>query len=176
MSVIFNGLARLTQGLEDQLNWDYFDATDVDTVNGERNLSRLLINGKIEVLLDQCFELEYVPTGSEEVITTCERYLLNAQKLLVLENAVFFVPSIFMTFQPAYACQLSIRFIIRMLTGIEEPAGVSFVIRTNCKNLTRYFGNIKIMVLGCYILKFLYGKKRTMDGCSKLKKIISSTS
>ena len=50
MSVILSGLSRLAPGLEDQLNWDYFHVTDVDTVNGERNLLRLLINGKHEVI------------------------------------------------------------------------------------------------------------------------------
>lgn len=34
---------------------------------------------------------------------------------------------------------------MKMLTGIEDPAGVVFVIRNNCKELTRYFGNIKIV-------------------------------
>ena len=58
MSVIFSGLERLNQGLENQLNWFYFDVTDVTTVSGEKNLSKLLIDADHEILLDQCFELE----------------------------------------------------------------------------------------------------------------------
>ena len=144
MSVIFSGLQRLTFGVENQLNWNFFEVTDVTTINGEKNLMELSIDSGHEILLDQCFEVEYEGT-STEVITTSERYLLNGQKMMVLENAVFFVPRIFFTFRPAYACQLSIRFIVKMLTGIEDPAGIGFVIRNNCKNLTRYFGNIKIV-------------------------------
>ena len=44
MSVIFSGLERLNQGLDNQLNWYYFDVTDITTVNGEKNLSKLLID------------------------------------------------------------------------------------------------------------------------------------
>ena len=77
MSVIFSGLERLNQGLDNQLNWYYFDVTDVTTVNGERNLSRLLIDAEHEILLDQCFELEHEADTSKEVITSCERFLLN---------------------------------------------------------------------------------------------------
>ena len=146
MSVIFSGLERLNQGLDNQLNWYYFDVTDITTVNGEKNLSKLLIDEEHEILLDQCFELEHEPGTSTEVITTSEKFLLNGQKMIVLENAVFFVPRIFFCFRPAYACQLSIRFIVKLLTGIEEPSGVVFVIRNNYKNLTQYFGDIKIIV------------------------------
>ena len=81
MSVIFNGLERLNQGLDNQLNWFYFDVTDISTVNGEKNLSRLLIYEEHEILLDQCFELEHEPGTSTEVITTCEKFLLNGQKM-----------------------------------------------------------------------------------------------
>ena len=132
MSVIFSGLQRLTFGVENQLNWNFFEVTDVTTINGEKNLMELSIDSGHEILLDQCFEVEYEGT-STEVITTSERYLLNGQKMMVLENAVFFVPRIFFTFRPAYACQLSIRFIVKMLIGIEDPAGIGFVIRNNCK-------------------------------------------
>ena len=72
MSVIFSGLQRLTFGVENQLNWNYFEVTDVTTINGERNLMELSIDSEHEILLDQCFELEYEGT-STEVITTCER-------------------------------------------------------------------------------------------------------
>ena len=51
MSVIFSGLERLNQGLDNQLNWFYFDVTDISTVNGEKNLSRLLIDEEHEILL-----------------------------------------------------------------------------------------------------------------------------
>ena len=95
MSVIFSGLERVEQGPEDQLNWNYFDVTDVTTINGEKNLSRILIDAEHEILLDQCFELEYEPNASTEVITTCEKYLLNGQKMIVLENAFFFCPGCF---------------------------------------------------------------------------------
>ena len=78
MSVIFSGLQRLTFGVENQLNWNYFEVTDVTTINGERNLMELSIDSEHEILLDQCFELEYDGT-STEVITTSERYLLNGQ-------------------------------------------------------------------------------------------------
>ena len=102
MSVIFSGLERVEQGPEDQLNWNYFDVTDVTTINGERNLSRILIDAEHEILLDQCFELEYEPSASTEVITTCEKYLLNGQKMIVLENAVFFVPRLFFCFREVW--------------------------------------------------------------------------
>ena len=95
MSVIFSGLERVEQGPEDQLNWNYFDVTDVTTINGEKNLSRILIDAEHEILLDQCFELEYEPSASTEVITTCEKYLLNGQKMIVLENAFFLCPGCF---------------------------------------------------------------------------------
>ena len=58
MSVIFGGLQRLTFGVENQLNWNYFEVTDVTTINGERNLMELSIDSEHEILLDQCFELE----------------------------------------------------------------------------------------------------------------------
>ena len=95
MSVIFSGLERLNQGLDNQLNWYYFDVTDIITVNGEKNLSKLLIDEEHEILLDQCFDLEHEPGTSTEVITTSEKFLLNGQKMIVLENAFFFVPRIF---------------------------------------------------------------------------------
>ena len=145
MSVIFSGLERLDQGLENQLNWFYFDVTDVTTVNGERNLSKLLIDADHEILLDQCFELQNETDTSNEVITSSEKFLLNGQKMMVLENVVFFVPRLFFCFRPAYSCQLSIRYIVRLLTGITEPSGIGFVIRNNYKDLTRYFGDVKII-------------------------------
>ena len=82
MSVIFSGLERLDQGLENQLNWFYFDVTDVTTVNGERNLSKLLIDADHEILLDQCFELQNETDTSNEVITSSEKFLLNGQKMM----------------------------------------------------------------------------------------------
>ena len=129
MSIIFSGLERVEQGSEDQLNWYYFDTTDVTTVEGELNPMMLLINNENEILLNQCFDSEYDQNASTEIITTCEKYLVNGQKMMVLENAVFFVPRIFLCFRPSYACQLSVRFIVKLLTGIDEAAGVEFVIK-----------------------------------------------
>ena len=120
MSIIFSGLERVDQGSDDQLNWYYFDVSDVTTIEGELNPSRLLINAENEILLNQCFETEYDQNASTDVITTCEKYLVNGQKMIALENAVFFVPRIFLCFRPTYACQLSIRFIVKLITGIEE--------------------------------------------------------
>ena len=97
MSVIFSGLQRLTFEVDNQLNWNYFEVTDVTTINGEKNLMKLSIDSEHEILLDQCFELEYEGT-STKVITTCERYLLNGQKMMVLENAVFFCTKDFFQF------------------------------------------------------------------------------
>ena len=65
--------------------------------------------------------------------------------MIALENAVFFVPRIFFCFRPSYSCQISIRFIVKLLTGIEEAAGIEWIIRNNVKNLTRYFKNIQII-------------------------------
>ena len=155
MSVIFSGLERLDQGLENQLNWFYFDVTDVTTVNGEKNLSKLLIDADHEILLDQCFELQNETDTSNEVITSSEKFLLNGQKMMVLENVVFFVPRLFFCFRPAYSCQLSIRYIVRLLTGITEPSGIGFVIRNNYKDLTRYFGDVKIISEFIYTGKML---------------------
>ena len=145
MSIIFSGLERVEQGSEDQLNWYYFDTTDVTTVEGELNPMMLLINNENEILLNQCFDSEYDQNASTEIITTCEKYLVNGQKMMVLENAVFFVPRIFLCFRPSYACQLSVRFIVKLLTGIDEAAGVEFVIKNNVRSLTRYFKNIQII-------------------------------
>ena len=118
MSFIFSGLERLDQETEDSLNWYYFDVTDVTTIDGELNPMSLQIDSENEILLDQCFSAEYDQHASKEVITTSEKYLVNGQKMIVLENVVFFVPRIFFCFRPAYSCQLSIRFIVRLLTGI----------------------------------------------------------
>ena len=129
MSFIFSGLERLDQETEDSINWYYFDVTDVTTIDGELNPMSLKIDTENEILLNQCFETEYDQHASTEVITTSEKYLVNGQKMIVLENVVFFVPRIFFCFRPAYSCQLSIRFIVKLLTGIEESAGVEFVIK-----------------------------------------------
>ena len=145
MSIIFSGLERVDQGSDDQLNWYYFDVSDVTTIEGELNPSRLLINAENEILLNQCFETEYDQNASTDVITTCEKYLVNGQKMIALENAVFFVPRIFLCFRPTYACQLSIRFIVKLITGIEESVGIEWVIKNNVKSLTRYFKNIQII-------------------------------
>ena len=74
MSIIFSGLERVEQGSEDQLNWYYFDTTDVTTIEGELNPMMLLINNENEILLNQCFESEYDQNASTEIITTCEKY------------------------------------------------------------------------------------------------------
>ena len=145
MSIVFSGLERVEQGSSDQLNWFYFDATDVTTVEGVLNPTRLVINDEQEILLSQCFDSEYYQGASDDIITTCEKFLINGQKMIVLENAIFFVPRIFLCFRPGYACQLSIRFIVKLLTGIDESAGVEFVIRKNVGNLVRYFKNIQIV-------------------------------
>ena len=120
MSIIFSGLERVDQETEENLNWYYFDVTDVTSIEGELNPMSLQIDTENEILLSQCFETEYIPYqhGSTEVITTNEKYLVNGQKMIALENAVFFVPRIFFCFRPGYACQLSIRFIVKKLTGI----------------------------------------------------------
>ena len=65
MSVIFSGLQRLTFGVENQLNWNFFEVTEVTTINGEKNLMELSIDSEHEILLDQCFELEYEGTSTE---------------------------------------------------------------------------------------------------------------
>ena len=145
MSFIFSGLERLDQETEDSLNWYYFDVTDVTTISGELNPVSLQIDSENEILLDQCFSAEYDQHASKEVITTSEKYLVCGQKMIVLENVVFFVPRIFFCFRPAYCCQLSIRFVVRLLTGIEESAHVEWVIKNNVKNLTRYFKNVQIV-------------------------------
>ena len=92
---IYSREERLNQGLDNQLNWYYFDVTDITTVNGEKNLSKLLIDEEHEILLDQCFDLEHEPGTSTEVITTSEKFLLNGQKMIVLENAVFLCQGFF---------------------------------------------------------------------------------
>ena len=79
MSIIFSGLEKVEQGSEDQLNWYYFDTTDVTTVEGELNPMMLLINNENEILLNQCFDSEYDQNASTEIITTCEKYLVNGQ-------------------------------------------------------------------------------------------------
>ena len=81
MSIIFSGLERVDQGTEDNLNWYYFDVTDVTTIDGELNPMRLLIDTENEILLNQCFETEYDQHASTEVITTSEKYLVNGQKM-----------------------------------------------------------------------------------------------
>ena len=96
MSTILNGLCRVS--------YDYFDAGDIVTVNGEESLLRWQINEVNNILLDQCYELEYEATGFEEVITTCEKYLVNSQKMHVLENSVFFIRRIFFMVRPLHAC------------------------------------------------------------------------
>ena len=58
MSVIFSGLQRLTFGVENQLNWNFFEVTDVTTINGEKNLMELSIDSGHEILLDQCFDFQ----------------------------------------------------------------------------------------------------------------------
>ena len=49
MSIIFSGLERVEQGSDDQLNWYYFDISDVTTIDGELNPMRLLINTETEI-------------------------------------------------------------------------------------------------------------------------------
>ena len=81
MSIIFSRLERVEQGSADQLNWYYFDATDVTTIEGELNPTRLFINDEHEILLSQCFDSEHNQNASDDIITTCEKYLINGQKM-----------------------------------------------------------------------------------------------
>ena len=82
MSIIFSGLERADQEGEDTLNWYYFDVTSITSIEGELNPTSLQIDTENEILLNQCFETEYIPYqhGSTEVITTNEKYLVNGQK------------------------------------------------------------------------------------------------
>ena len=87
MSIIFSGLERIDQETEDNLNWYYFDVTDVTTIEGELNPMSLQIDTENEILLNQCFEAEYDQHASTEVITTSEKYLVNGQNKLGLSCA-----------------------------------------------------------------------------------------
>ena len=53
MSIIFSGLERVDQETEDNLNWYYFDVTDVTTIEGELNPMSLQIDTENEILLNQ---------------------------------------------------------------------------------------------------------------------------
>jgi len=65
----------------------------------------------------------------------------NAHKQFVVENAINFIPRIMLGFRPDYAVQLSMRFIIRLVSGHTEIEEICKIIENN-ERLVKYFTHI----------------------------------
>ena len=53
------------------------------------------------------------------------------QKVFVLENVINFVPRIFFWFKVDYAVQLAVRFIVKIISGLEDSEEISGIIELN---------------------------------------------
>ena len=145
MSLIFGGLQRLHFDLNEDA-WSEINLKDTSTCKGETNVTQLGYeeqNGsKIYIQIHPIRQDWENETKNVIAISTqSERYLINRYKENLLENACFYIPRIFYTFRPAYCVQLSMRFLIKQLTGTENEQEISHYISNN-NRFVRYFGDI----------------------------------
>ena len=159
MSLIFSGLQRreITK-LEQEEDWDEFMFDDkkgvidcTGTINAKEIIFKSAEGSQHSILLKEyCAEWEEINPNSIQFFTKNQNFCLNSAKQEILNNVLHYVPRVFYLFKPAYCTQLSMRYIIRMLSGNTNTVQISKMIHNNVQ-LIKYF--VDIFVLS----KHIYG-------------------
>ena len=138
MSLIFRGLKRLTGYKETE--WVAFKeddkiakVTEISTKGFDQKQRKVVVTLKDES--------EVIEKDTIELFTRNEIFCENAHKQFVVENAINFIPRIMLGFRPDYAVQLSMRFIIRLVSGHTEIEEICKIIENN-ERLVKYFTHI----------------------------------
>ena len=66
-----------------------------------------------------------------------------------MENTIYFIPKIILGFRPDYSVQLSMRFIIKLVSGINTVEGICNIIDNNA-NIIKYFKEIYEFAIHIY--------------------------
>ena len=83
------------------------------------------------------------------VFTKNEKFYINATKQFIMENTIYFIPKIILGFRPDYSVQLSMRFIIKLVSGINTVEGICNIIDNNA-NIIKYFKEIYEFAIHIY--------------------------
>ena len=148
MSAILAGLVRRNHDVDHNINWDSFKPEKIVSIEGNENVAEIITGKekKQSVALEPYYNVTFEKfKGEIEIFTSNERFVLNSYKRNISKNASSFVPKVFFAFRPAYAVQISCRFIMKLLTGSTDKQEISFLLQQNSQALTRYFENIRII-------------------------------
>ena len=140
MSFIFRGLKRLIQ-----TDGEYIQFLDSGTQENEIRTTGL--DGRIRKVV--LHNSNSGTTSEVEIFTRNEKFYLNSTKQYVMENTIYFIPRIILGFRPDYSVQLSMRFIIKLVSGINTEEGICKIIENNT-NIGKYFREIYEFAIHIY--------------------------
>ena len=153
MSAIFSGLLRLKYNEEEEnRDWDEeFTEKDITNCRGEKNGEQIVIQNSDGDTMEVVFapykkEWEEEDEFSVEIFSKSEKFCLNANKQYILEKCGQVIPRIFYTFRPSYGIQLSVRFVLQLITGTTDRMLISHIIANNKRRLARYFSDTFILM------------------------------
>ena len=140
MSFIFRGLKRLIQ-----TDGEYIQFLDSGTQENEIRTTGL--DGRIRKVV--LHNSNSGITSEVEIFTRNEKFYLNSTKQYVMENTIYFIPRIILGFRPDYSVQLSMRFIIKLVSGSNTVEGICNIIENNT-NIGKYFREIYEFAIHIY--------------------------
>ena len=140
MSFIFRGLKRLIQ-----TEGEYIQFLDSGTQENEIRTTGL--DGRIRKVV--LHNSNSGTTSEVEIFTRNEKFYLNSTKQYVMENTIYFIPRIILGFRPDYSVQLSMRFIIKLVSGSNTVEGICNIIENNT-NIGKYFREIYEFAIHIY--------------------------
>ena len=142
MSFIFRGLKRLVKTENEYIQ---FQDTKVD--NEENEIKKMGLDGRTRKVV--LHDNNSGKTSEVEIFTRNEKFYLNSTKQYVMENTIYFIPRIILGFRPDYSVQLSMRFIIKLVSGSNTEEGICKIIENNT-NIGKYFREIYEFAIHIY--------------------------
>ena len=125
MSIIFQGLRRLSKDDNEPVAQIFVD-----------------ISKDAQIFVGKSSRLLHVTHGSSkdehDLFTKNQMFVNYSQKKYVLENVIHFVPKIVFFFKVDYAVQISIRFIVKQISGTECQNEINNIISSN-PGISEYF-------------------------------------
>ena len=142
MRFIFRGLKGLVKTENEYVQ---FQDTKVD--NEQNEIKTIGLDGRIRKVV--LHDNNSGKTSEVEIFTRNEKFYLNSTKQYVMENTIYFIPRIILGFRPDYSVQLSMRFIIKLVSGSNTVEGICNIIENNT-NIVKYFREIYEFAIHIY--------------------------
>ena len=140
MSYILTGLRRKQSSRDDDELPSQME--NFKHSNKYKDIAHIFVHGKGEkahnFLEEFVQDTEWLEQGNY-LLNDDNTYMKVSDKISVLKDVLNSIPKIFLLFRPAYGIQMSIRYIVKKLTGEKENTLISSVIAENLEDIAGYF-------------------------------------